>query len=46
MFSGKKLKELRQEKGYSQADLAKRLQISRASYFNWEMGKQNQIKKT
>ncbi|SFL44656.1 XRE family transcriptional regulator [Streptococcus equinus] len=39
MFSGKKLKELRQEKGYSQADLAKRLQISRASYFNWENGK-------
>lgn len=39
MFSGEKLKALRQENGYSQADLAKRLQISRASYFNWENGK-------
>ena len=39
MFSGEKLKALRKENGYSQADLAKRLQISRASYFNWENGK-------
>ena len=39
MFSGEKLKALRQENGYSQADLAKKLQISRASYFNWENGK-------
>ncbi|MBD8956284.1 MAG: XRE family transcriptional regulator, partial [Streptococcus lutetiensis] len=39
MFSGEKLKKIRQEKGYSQADLAKLLQLSRASYFNWENGK-------
>ena len=39
MFSGEKLRKLRQEKGYSQADLAKLLQLSRASYFNWENGK-------
>lgn len=39
MFSGEKLKKIRQEKGYSQADLAKLLQLSRASYFNWEKGK-------
>ncbi len=38
MFSGEKLKKIRQEKGYSQADLAKLLQLSRASYFNWENG--------
>lgn len=39
MFSGEKLKKIWQEKGYSQADLAKLLQLSRASYFNWENGK-------
>ena len=39
MFSGEKLKKIWQEKGYSQADLAKLLQLSRDSYFNWENGK-------
>ncbi len=39
MFSGEKLKASRIEKGYSQADLAKIIDISRASYFNWETGK-------
>ncbi len=39
MFSGEKLKNIRKEKGYSQAELAKLLNISRVSYFNWENGK-------
>lgn len=38
MFSSKRLKEKRQEKGYSQAELAQKLGISRPSYFNWESG--------
>ena len=39
MFSGEKLKNIREEKGYSQAEVAKLLNISRVSYFNWENGK-------
>ncbi|MGT2906340.1 XRE family transcriptional regulator [Streptococcus dentiloxodontae] len=39
MFSGQRLKDIREEKGYSQAEVAKRLGISRSSYFNWENGK-------
>ncbi|MCO7179103.1 LexA family transcriptional regulator [Streptococcus gallolyticus] len=39
MFSGEKLKNIREEKGYSQAEVAKLLNISRVSYFNWENDK-------
>ena len=39
MFSGEKLKNIREEKGYSQAGVAKLLNISKVSYFNWENGK-------
>lgn len=39
MFSGEKLKNIREEKGYSQAEVAKLLNISWVSYFNWENGK-------
>ena len=39
MFSGEKLKNIIEEKGYSQAEVAKLLNISRVSYFNWENGK-------
>lgn len=39
MFSGEKLKNIREEKDYSQAEVAKLLNISRVSYFNWENGK-------
>lgn len=39
MFQGKRLKERRQELGLKQAEVAKRLGLSRASYFNWESGK-------
>ena len=39
MFSGQKLKEIREAQGMSQAAVAKHLGISRSSYFNWENGK-------
>ena len=39
MFSPIKLKEKRESQGLSQSQLASRLGISRASYFNWESGK-------
>lgn len=39
MFSGKRLKALREERGYSQAETARQLGISRISYFNWEVEK-------
>ena len=39
MFSGQKLKEIREAQGMSQASVAKHLGISRSSYFNWENGK-------
>ena len=48
MFSGQKLKEIREAQGMSQASVAKHLGISRSSYFNWENGKTkpNQLKQT
>ena len=39
MFSGQRLKEIREAQGMSQASVAKHLGISRSSYFNWENGK-------
>ncbi|MBD3949003.1 helix-turn-helix transcriptional regulator [Tuanshanicoccus lijuaniae] len=36
MFSGEQLRKKRMEAGYKQAELAQLLNISRASYFNWE----------
>ena len=36
MFSGQRLKEIREAQGMSQAAVAKHLGISRSSYFNWE----------
>ena len=39
MFSGQRLKEIREAQGMSQAAVAKHLGISRSSYFNWENGK-------
>lgn len=45
MFSGQKLKEIREAQGMSQASVAKHLGISRSSYFNWEMVRQSQIKR-
>lgn len=39
MFSGSRLQELREHKGWSQAFIAQAIGISRASYFNWEKGK-------
>ncbi|MGT2665752.1 XRE family transcriptional regulator [Streptococcus rifensis] len=39
MFQGERLKNLRQERQLKQTDMARRLGISRASYFNWESGK-------
>lgn len=39
MFSGEQLKKRREELAMTQSDLAKRLGISRASYFNWEINK-------
>ena len=36
MFSGKRLKERRITLGYSQSELADKLDINRSSYFNWE----------
>jgi len=45
MFSGQRLKEIREAQGMSQAAVAKHLGISRSSYFNWENGKTKQIVK-
>lgn len=45
MFSGQRLKEIREAQGMSQAAVAKHLGISRSSYFNWEMVRRNQIKR-
>lgn len=39
MFSAKKLKNKRQEAGYSQVEIASILGISKQSYSNWEKGK-------
>ncbi len=39
MFSNDKLKEKREQLGYSQAYMADKLGISRVSYFTWESGK-------
>lgn len=39
MFSAKKLKNKRQEAGYSQVEIASILGISKQSYSNWENGK-------
>lgn len=39
MFSGERLRMRREELGYTQAELAHHLEISRASYYNWEQGK-------
>lgn len=39
MFSAKKLKNKRQEAGYSQVEIASVLGISKQSYSNWENGK-------
>ena len=46
MFSGQRLKEIREAQGMSQAAVAKHLGISRSSYFNWENGKTKPIKRT
>lgn len=46
MFSGQRLKEIREAQGMSQASVAKHLGISRSSYFNWEMVRRNPIKRT
>lgn len=46
MFSGQRLKEIREAQGMSQASVAKHLGISRSSYFNWEMVRRNLIKRT
>ena len=45
MFSGQRLKEIREAQGMSQASVAKHLGISRSSYFNWEMVRRNLIKR-
>ncbi|MBJ8326217.1 XRE family transcriptional regulator [Streptococcus pacificus] len=39
MFSKERLKEKRIEKGFSQAQMAKQLEISRVAYHHWESGK-------
>ncbi|WP_303975022.1 XRE family transcriptional regulator [Streptococcus merionis] len=39
MFQAERLKRLREERQLKQADIAKQLGLSRASYFNWESGK-------
>lgn len=39
MFSKERLKQKRIEKGYSQARMAKELEISRVAYHHWESGK-------
>ncbi|MBS8079944.1 helix-turn-helix transcriptional regulator, partial [Streptococcus suis] len=39
MFSPKKLKEKRTELGFSQAEIARKLNISRMSFSAWESGK-------
>lgn len=39
MFSGQQLKKRREEMKLTQAAMAKQLEISRASYFNWEIEK-------
>lgn len=39
MFSPKKLKEKRIELGFSQAEIARKLNISRMSFSAWESGK-------
>lgn len=39
MFSGNQLSKRRQEVGLSQAEMARRLNISRPAYHNWETGK-------
>ena len=38
MFSGKRLKEIREEKQLSQTDIAEKLHINRSSYNKWETG--------
>ena len=35
---GERIKELREERGFSQAELAKRLGVTRSSVNAWEMG--------
>lgn len=39
MFSGNQLSKRRQDLGLSQAEMARRLNISRPAYHNWESGK-------
>ncbi|MBG9984136.1 helix-turn-helix transcriptional regulator [Aerococcaceae bacterium DSM 111022] len=39
MFSGNRLKQIREAMSLTQADLARQLGISRTSYHNWEQGK-------
>lgn len=38
MFSGRVLKKRREELGFSQAEMARRLAVSRPAYFKWEKG--------
>lgn len=39
MFSGERLKQLRKEKGLTQMEIAQQLEINRASYASWELGR-------
>ena len=39
MFSGERLKQLRKEKGLTQMKIAQQLEINRASYASWELGR-------
>ncbi len=45
MFSPKKLKEKRTELGFSQAEIARKLNISRMSFSAWKAEKPNQIRR-
>ena len=39
MFSGERLRQLRKEKGLTQMEIAQQLEINRASYASWELGR-------